>query len=85
LTSANFFGIIPTMKRLTIILIDKRNGVIPGEFVDAQSVIAFLLRTGRARNLQLSAHITGTTKAMFLEKIDVTTLHKDLLEFQTKA
>jgi len=85
LTSANFFGIIPTMKRLTIILIDKRNGVIPGEFVDAQSVIAFLLRTGRARNLQLSAHITGTTKAMFLEKIDVTTLQKDLLEFQTKA
>jgi hypothetical protein len=24
-------------------------------------------------------------KAMFLEKIDVTTLQKDLLEFQTKA
>jgi len=47
--------------------------------------LAFLLRTGRARNLQLSAHITGTTKAMFLEKIDVTTLQKDLLEFQSKA
>ena len=73
------------MKRLTIILIDQRNGVIPGEYVDAQSVLAFLLRTGRARNLQLSAHITGTTKALFLEKIDVTTLQKDLLEFQTKA
>ena len=73
------------MNRLTIILIDRKNGVIPGEFVDSQSVLAFLLRTGRARNLQLSAHITGTTKAMFLEKIDVTTLQKDLLEFQNKA
>lgn len=73
------------MKRLTIILIDQRNGVIPGEFVDSQSVLAFLLRTGRARNLQLSVHITGTTKALFLEKIDMTTLQKDLLEFQTKA
>jgi hypothetical protein len=73
------------MKRLSIILIDRRNGVIPGEFIDVQSVLAFLVRTGRARNLQLSAHITGTTRAMFLEKIDVTTLQRDLLEFQNKA
>lgn len=73
------------MKRLAILILDRRNGVISGEYVDSQSVIAFLVRTGRAHQLQLSIHILGTTKALFIEKIDITTLQKDILEFQNKS
>lgn len=73
------------MKRLTILVLDRKNGVISGEYVDSQSVLSFLLRTGRAHQLQLSIHIVGTTKALFIEKIDVATLQKTILEFQNKA
>lgn len=73
------------MKRLTILVLDRNNGVITGEYVDSQSLTNFLLRTGRAHKLQLSIHINGTDKALFIEKIDVANLQKVILEFQNKS
>lgn len=66
-------------------VLDRRNGVISGEYVDSASVLSFLLRTGRAHQLQISVHINGTNKALFIEKIDIATLQKTILEFQNKA
>ncbi len=71
------------MNRLQIIVLDRRNGVIPNEYVDIPSLISFLLRTGRARSLQVLA-IMGK-KSLFIEKLDMTTLQNELTEFQTKA
>ncbi len=71
------------MNRLQIIVLDRKNGVIPNEYVDIPSLVAFLLRTGRARSLQVLA-IMGK-KSLFIEKLDMTTLQKELTEFQTKA
>lgn len=73
------------MKRLTILVLDRKNGVIANEYVDSQSLLSFLLRTGRAHQLQLSVHIQGTDKALFIEKIDVATLSKTIQEFQNKS
>lgn len=71
------------MNRLQIIVLDRRNGVIPNEYVDIPSLMAFLLRSGRARSLQVLA--IKNKRSLFIEKIDMTTLQKELTEFQTKA
>ncbi len=71
------------MNRLQIIVLDRRNGVIPNEYVDIPSLMAFLLRSGRGRSLQVLA--VKDKKSLFIEKIDMTTLQKELTEFQTKA
>ena len=70
------------MNRLQIIVLDRRNGVISGEFIDIQSLMNFLLRTGRARSLQVLA--TMGNRSLFIEKIDMATLQKELSEFQLK-
>ncbi len=71
------------MNRLQIIVLDRRNGVIPSEYIDIPELMSFLLRTGRARSLQILA--TMGKRCLYIDKIDMTTLQKELTEFQIKA
>jgi hypothetical protein len=70
------------MNRLEILVLDRRNGIISAEFVDVPTLMSFLIRTGRARQLQLV--VRNGNKTLYVEKLDMTTLQHDLLEFQTK-
>jgi hypothetical protein len=69
------------MNRLQIIVLDRKNGIIPHESIDIPSLMSFLLRTGRARSLQVLATIGK--RSLFIERLDMTTLHKQLNDFQT--
>jgi len=71
------------MNRLELIVLDRRNGVIPNEYVDIPSLLTFLLRSGRARSLQIVARMGN--RCLFVEKIDMTTIVNQLTEFQTKT
>lgn len=70
------------MNRTEILVLDRKNGVISAEYIDIPSVMSFLIRTGRARNLQLV--VRKGERSLYVEKIDMTTLQHDLLEFLTK-
>jgi hypothetical protein len=70
------------MNRLEILVLDRRNGVISAEFIDIPTLMSFLIRTGRARQLQLV--VRNGNKTLFVEKLDMTVLQHNLMEFQTK-
>ena len=71
------------MNRLQLIVLDRGNGVIPNEYIDIPSLMSFLLRSGRARSLNILA-IIGK-RSLFIDRIDMTTIQKELTEFQTKS
>jgi hypothetical protein len=70
------------MNRLEILVLDRKNGIISNEYVDIPSMMSFLVRSGRSRSLQIVAR--KGEKALFIERIDMTTIQKQLTEFQSK-
>ena len=69
------------MNRIEILILDRRNGVICQEYIDAQSVLAFLNRTGHINRFQFV--IRKGDKALSVEKMDVATFSKLVNDFQT--
>lgn len=70
------------MNRIEILILDRRNGIICQEYIDAQSVLAFLNRTGRINRFQIV--VRKGDKALYIEKIDVTTFQRTVNDFQTQ-
>jgi hypothetical protein len=69
------------MNRIEILILDRRNGIICQEYIDAQSVLAFLHRTGHVNRFQVV--VRKGEKALYIEKIDVATFTKTVNDFQT--
>jgi hypothetical protein len=76
-------GIVISMNRLEIILLDRANGVITGEYIDVQSVLMFFKRSLGVRKLQIVAR--KGEKALFIDKIDPTTVVKKLNDFAMES
>lgn len=72
------------MNRIEILVLDRRNGVICNEYVDAQSVLAFFHRTGHLNRFQIVVRKVGTTKAIYFDKVDITTFTTEVNTFQTQ-
>lgn len=71
------------MNRIEILVLDRRNGVICNEYVDAQSVLAFFHRTGHINRFQVVARKVGTTKAVYFDKVDIATFATEINNFQS--
>ena len=71
-----------TNDRLEIILLNR-----PSEtfliFIDVQSVLGFLRRSGRIHQFSILAH-KGNKSVVFFDKIDPVTLEHDLTNFQNE-
>lgn len=67
--------------KFEILVLNRRDGIIPSEFVDVPSVMSFLLRLGRnATSYSIVAH--RGKKSIFVEKItNINDLNKELTEF----
>ena len=67
------------MDRLKILFLDPNNGVIASEHIDVQGALGYLHRSNRIRSLQVVAH--RGKRAIYIEKIDVTTIAQELSDF----
>lgn len=70
------------MNRLEILLLDRKNGVICNEYVDTTSLLNFLHRSGNIHRYQVVAR--KGKKAIYIDRIDPTTIGKELTEFQNQ-
>ena len=67
--------------KFEILVLNRRDGIIPSEFVDVPSVMSFLIRMGRNATL-FSIIARRGEKAIFIEKIiNMNELNKRLTEF----
>lgn len=72
------------MNRIEILILDRRNGVICNEYADAQSVLSFFHRTGHINRFQVVVRKTNTNKAIYFDKVDITTFAREVHNFQTQ-
>lgn len=70
------------MNRLEILLLDRKNGVICNEYIDVVSVMMFLHRTGHPNRFSVVAR--KGKKALFIDRVDIATLTKELTDFQNQ-
>jgi hypothetical protein len=70
------------MNRIEILILDRRNGIICQEYIDAQSVLAFLNRSGHIHRFQVL--VRKGEKAIYIEKIDVTNFVTKINDFQNQ-
>ena len=69
------------MNRLNILVLNKSAEVyVP--YIDISSVIAFLQRTGRPNNFMIVAY--KGKRSLVIEKLDPSTLIKELTDFQNQ-
>jgi hypothetical protein len=69
------------MNRLNILVLNKSAEVyVP--YIDIPSVIAFLQRTGRPNNFMIVAY--KGKRSLVIEKLDPSTLIKELTDFQNQ-
>ncbi len=70
------------MNRLEILILDRRNGIICQEYIDVQSVLGFLHRSGHIHRFSVVAR--RGKKALFFDKIDLATFPKEVNDFATQ-
>ena len=69
--------------RLEILVLDRRNGIISSEYIDVQSLLGFLNRSGNIRRFQVVAR--KGKKAIFFDRLDdLNQLVKDIGDFQVE-
>lgn len=69
--------------RLEILVLDRRNGIISSEYIDVQSLIKYLERTGNIHRYQVVAR--KGKKAIYFDRLDPHELTKEIQEFQNQA
>ena len=67
------------MNRLEILLLDRKNGVIAGEYIDVQSVLGYFHRSGHINRFQIVAR--RGERALFIDHVDIATIAKKLSDF----
>ena len=68
--------------RLEILVLDRRNGIISSEYIDVQSLLGFLNRSGNVHRYQVVAR--KGKKAIFFDKLDPNELVKEINSFQNE-
>ena len=66
--------------RLEILVLDRRNGIISSEYIDVQSLLGFLNRSGNVHRFQVV--VRKGKKAIFFDRLDPNELVKEITDFQ---